>query len=216
MKRFYNYTFQLVCVYILVLTLFSIFNFSLTKTNYNKKSYNVDSQKVLDSTLLAQSLGEDAETEESIKEETNEEVKEEQVNQVITQPVVETSNYVDTSGYAVLAHETINMSHYGHDCIGCGSGYVSSGYYVGDGRLYYNDPTFGNVRIVAADYKYPEGTIVRLSYNGNSFPAIVLDRGGAIGDHGRYQIDLLASSEYEANQVGSVFGVSLDVLRYGY
>ena len=36
MKKICNYTFQLVCIYIYVLTLFSIFNFDITKTNYGQ------------------------------------------------------------------------------------------------------------------------------------------------------------------------------------
>ena len=36
MKKFYNYTFQLVCIYILVLSLFSIFCFDITNTKYDK------------------------------------------------------------------------------------------------------------------------------------------------------------------------------------
>lgn len=222
MKKFYNYTFQLVCIYIFVLTLFSIFNFDITKTNYNKTVHKVDEEKVLDSTLLVESLQKEAEAkeEESINSEVQEEQpKEEQVvEQVIEQPKpveIPNVNVQDVSGYPALASQTVNISHYGHDCNGCGNS-TASGYYIGDGRKYYNDSTFGSVRIVAADYKYPDGTILRLNYNGNSFAAIVLDRGGSVGDHGKYQLDLLESNEHEALNAGTVYGASLEVLRYGY
>jgi len=220
MKKFYNYTFQLVCIYILVLALFSIFNFDLTKTNYNKTVHNVDEEKVLDSTLLVQNLEETEDEgveEESINEEdsTDEVEQETETVEEVFQPVeISNVNVLDVSSYSALASETVNMSHYGHDCSGCGS-YTASGYYIGDGRTYYNDSTFGSVRIVAADYKYPEGTILRISYNGNSFAAIVLDRGG-IGDNAKYQLDLLASSESEALNLGVVYGAYVEVLRYGY
>ena len=64
MKKFYNYTFQLVCIYILVLTVFSVFSFDLTKTNYNQTVRNVNGEKVLDSTLLVKN------EEEGVKPET--------------------------------------------------------------------------------------------------------------------------------------------------
>ena len=226
MKKFYNYTFQLVCIYILVLSLFSIFCFDITNTKYDKKVQNSNNEKMLDSALLVQNLinkdGEE-EKEESIKEDS-EPQQEEQVTESEEEEVVEAPrpaeisnvNIIDTSSYPALASETVNISHYGHDCYGCYGGQTSSGYYIGDGRTYYNDPTFGSAKVVAADYKYPEGTILRLSYYGSSVTAIVLDRGGAVGDHGNYQIDLLASSESEASRLGVIYNATLEVLRYGY
>ena len=230
MKKFYNYTFQLVCIYILVLSLFSIFSFDVTNTKYDKKVQNSNNEKMLDSALLVQNLinkDEEEEKEESIKEDSepqqeeqtteSEEKQEEEVVEEAPSPVeISNVNIIDTSSYPVLASETVNISHYGHDCYGCYGGQTSSGYYIGDGRTYYNDPTFGSAKVVAADYKYPEGTILRLNYYGNSVTAIVLDRGGAVGDHGKYQIDLLASSESEASRLGVIYNATLEVLRYGY
>ena len=46
--------------------------------------------------------------------------------------------------------------------------------------------------------------------------AIVLDRGGGIGDGKRFQIDLLAKSELEASKLGIVNNATLEVLRLGY
>lgn len=222
MKRFYNYTFQLVCVYILVLAIFSIFNFDLDKTNYNRKAHNVNEKKVLDSTLLVRDLQKEDKgvEEESIKEEEVEseetESESEEVYEAPKPVEISNVNVIDTSSYPALATETVNISHYGHDCYGCEGGQTASGYYIGDGRTYYNDPTFGSVKVAAADYKYPEGTIIRLSHNGNTYAAIVLDRGGAVGDHGTFQVDILASSESEAARIGSIYSASLEVLRYGY
>ncbi len=115
----------------------------------------------------------------------------------------------------VLAEEMVSLSHYGHDCYGCG-GYTASGYYIGDGRIYYEDSTFGLVRVVAADKKYPLGSIVRMEYYDSVITAIVLDRGGGIGDGKNFQIDLLVSNEAESYELGIINNVTLEVLRLGY
>lgn len=221
MKKIYNYTFQLVCIYVLVLTLFSIFNFDITKPNYNKTVNKIAEEKVLDSTVLVQSIESEKKEAESI-EEKKEEVKEEPapesqqetapVSQQVEQP---TPNVMDLASYPALASETVTISRYGPDCAGCG-GQTSAGYYVGDGRLYYPDGTFGDLRIVAADKKYPLGTVMRITHNGNSFGVIVLDRGGGIGDHAKFQLDLLERSEKDANSSYIMYNALLEVLRYGY
>lgn len=223
MKRIYNYTFQLVCIYILVLSCFSIFNIEIEVKHYNSNIHNVNSDKMVESTLLASNQEVVEEEEESINEvevidkdtSTQEETKVEEKKES-TPKVEEVVNIVDTSSFAVLSQETINLSHYGHDCYGCTSGHTASGYYVGDGRIYYQDKTFGSVRIVAADSKYPIGTILRIGYNGSSITAIVLDRGGGIGDGKKFQIDLLASSNSRAFELGIIYNTSLEVLRLGY
>jgi len=237
MKNIYNYTFQLVCVYILALSCFSISNFDIEVKHYISSTHNVNENKMVDSNLLAKTdentkdILEDEK--ESIKDEVNQEndtskeiqkldkntesneQKEEQVKN--NKPIVEeTVNIIDTSSYAVLSQEIINLSHYGHDCYGCTSGYTASGYYVGDGKIYYQDPTFGSVRVIAADNKYPLGTIVRIGYHSGNITAIVLDRGGGIGDGKNFQVDLLTSSNSEAYKLGIVNNTSLEVLRLGY
>ena len=223
MKKVYNYTFQLVCIYVLVLTLFSIFNFDLTKPNYKKTVNKVNEEKALDSTLLVKNAQEE---EESIEEEKKEEVEvvieepkqeEPQESAPVVQPApVQANNVLDLSGYAALASETVTISRYGADCNGCGDGQTAAGYYVGNGRIYYEDGTYGSLRIVAADKKYPLGTVIRITHNGNSFGAIVLDRGGGIGDHAKFQLDLLERSESEANSSYIMYNAQLEVLRYGY
>lgn len=223
MKKIYNYTFKMVCLYIIVLSMFSVFNIEITTNHYNSNIKNANEDKVINSILLVQNqekLEITKEESESIKDVEKEEDSNstEKENVIIETPPKkeEVVNIVDTSSYAVLSYETVNISHYGHDCYGCTTGYTASGYYVGDGRIYYQDPTYGSVRVVAADRKYPIGTILRLGYNGSKVTAIVLDRGGAIGDGKRFQIDLLASSNSEAYKLGIVNNTSLEVLRYGY
>lgn len=224
MKKIYNYTFQLVCVYILVLSCFSISNFEIKIDYYNNNIHNINDEKILESTLLVKNSDEEdavvEEEKESINkvEEDNTSTEEKNNNDTeeVSIKVEETVNIIDTSSFAVLSQEIINLSHYGHDCYGCTTGYTASGYYVGDGRIYYQDPTFGSVRVVAADNKYPLGTVIRLGYHGTSITAIVLDRGGGIGDGKKFQIDLLTSSNSEAYQLGTVYDTSLEVLRLGY
>ena len=207
MKRFYNYTFRTVCVFIMLMTSYSVTIIKVvTKRNY---ANNANNEKIVSSVLLAK------DTNESIK--VSEEVNSQRVE--VTKPTptpISRYNPIDTSQHNVISRETVNISHFGPDCNGCGAGYVASGYFVGNGNIYYNDPTYGTVRIVAADYKYPLGTIVRLNHNGNVIIAIVLDRGGGIGDGKRYQIDLLAESEAQSSALGVMWNASLEVLRLGY
>lgn len=107
------------------------------------------------------------------------------------------------------------LSRYGPDCYGC-SGYVAYGKYVGDGTIYYYDNYYGNVRILAGDKSYPFGTIVRVSFENESFLGIVLDRGGAIGFNRTALFDLLYPSEYLANIDGVNYNTKFEVLRIGF
>lgn len=143
---------------------------------------------------------------------------------VNTPPVEEkkpTSNYqyvqtIDTSGIPVISSTQGAISHYGHDCGGCSSGKVSSGYDISDGRIYYTDPTYGSLRIVAGGYEYSLGTVLRLTgYSNEPIIAIVLDRGG-VGAGKRYLLDLLVESEAKSSQLGVKYGVKVEVLRNGF
>ena len=108
------------------------------------------------------------------------------------------------------------MSAYGLDCVGC-SGVVGSGYPARENNLMYYDATYGNLRIVAGDKKYPYGTVVRaIDSKIGTFDAIILDRGGAIGIGKRYLFDLLFSTEVEASQFGLSRDTTFQILRYGY
>ena len=117
----------------------------------------------------------------------------------------------------VLETVTGKMSGYGPDCIGC-SGYLASGKYVGDGNIYYEDATYGKVRILAGDRKYAFGTIVRIKSAKfeEDILAIVLDRGGSIGVNKKYMFDLLFDKESVAYNFGVSYETRFEVLRYGY
>ena len=109
------------------------------------------------------------------------------------------------------------MTAYGPDCVGC-IGITTSGYNVLDGRIYYHDKTYGNIRILAADKSLPFGTIVRISgldIFEEDILAIVLDRGSAIGFNKRSYFDLLYNSEKETGFFGKRYA-TFDILRMGY
>lgn len=81
--------------------------------------------------------------------------------------------------------------------------------------IYYNDKTYGRIRIVASSRKYPCGTILKFNVNKLSnepIVAIVLDRG--VGGN---VIDLLTESEdYAIKHVGRVRQLEFEVLREGW
>lgn len=109
---------------------------------------------------------------------------------------------------------TGKVSYYTANCYGCG-GYTSSGLDISDGRLFYNDAIYGNVRIIAAGKEIPLYSIVRINNSslGTNILAIVLDRGGDIGDNKKFIIDILTN---DAESKGGVdYGVSVEVLRNG-
>lgn len=173
------------------------------------------------------------EVKEEIKEVVKEEPKQEIIEEVKEEPKQEEAKPNDVTikgeykpNLAVL--ETIEvletyvgkMTAYGPDCYGCTSGRTASGQYVMGGNIYYNDPTFGNIRIVAADKTIPFGSIIRIS-GLNIFPepilAIVLDRGGMIGfAEGKHSyFDLLYKSEKDAASFGRPTA-TFELLRRGY
>lgn len=127
-------------------------------------------------------------------------------------PIVITN--VDTSDKEVLATFGGTVSHYGPDCVGC-SGVTASGYKVKN-TIYYQDPTYGTLRIVAADRSIPLGSVLRLNTTNGVIHAIVLDRGGGIGFNKKYVLDLLCESEKQSYQFGIMKNTKVEVLRYGY
>ena len=155
------------------------------------------------------------ETIETVTEITEEETPEPQVEE--PQYTYTHTQTIDTTNSPVIATTSGNVSHYGHDCRGCTSGKTATGYNISDGRIYYTDSTYGDVRIVAAGGEYPFGTILRLSNSSQSpILAIVLDRGSAIGQGKKYILDLLAESETVANEAGVKYNMTIEVLRMGY
>lgn len=230
MKIFKDFAFDLICVYILCLSIFAVSRFEIDSSTIKVSSLN--SNKVLDSSYLTfdddnelikadekEQVDEIPEVDANSKkvEVKKETKKEEPKKEEPTQPVsaYQYVQTVDTSSMQGDYITTGTITHYGHDC--CSSGKTATGYDISDGRIYYTDTTFGSVRIVAAgkgDFKY--GTILRLTgYGSEPIIAIVLDCGG-IGINKNYKLDLLVESEAVANKLGVKKNVSIEVLRYGY
>lgn len=162
---------------------------------------------------IQESVKEESSTENTEKKEVLVEVKEEQTKVEIKE---ETKEEIVENKSDVLETQVGKMSGYGPDCSGC-SGYLSSGKYVGDGDIYYNDSTYGKLRIVAGDKKYKLGTVIRVKNSkAGNFLAIVLDRGGSIGFGKKFLFDLLYTSEKEALKDEVSYNVTFEVLRYGY
>ncbi len=152
------------------------------------------------------------EEKEEVQEETN------SIEEVVSDFEEEVSdNTVEASVITdVLETQVGTMSAYGLDCVGC-SGRVGASYDAASNNVRYYDPTYGECRIIAADPKYPYGTIIRVvNSNIGTFNAIVLDRGGDIGIGRRYMADLLFHTEAEASGFGLSRNVTFEVLRYGY
>ena len=134
----------------------------------------------------------------------------------VQQQVVSTTPPASVVQSDVLETQVGTMSAYGPDCAGC-SGYLANGHYAGGGNIYYEDATYGVVRIVAGDRHYKTGSIIKVSGSKlGDFNAIVLDRGGGIGFGKRFLFDLLFASEAEASQFGTSYDVVFELLRDGY
>ena len=156
----------------------------------------------------------DTEEEKEIEEEPEEDEEEPVVEEKKTvQPVISNDIVASVAPQNENEKLTGKMSAYGPDCSGC-SGYLASGRYVGDGNIYYNDATYGNLRIVAGDSKYSFGTVVKITDKTGEFLAIVLDRGG-VGLNRKYMFDLLFRSEEEAS-IDGISNATFEIIRYGY
>ncbi len=191
------------------LQLFIIFLLIAVSVSYEVETFEVGTSS-LAFNLNETSMPVYIPTEEEIV--IDEEVLEEYVPPIIDEPVVDEVVVTEP----VLETLIGNLSWYGPDCYGC-SGVTASGHNVITGGIYYDDLTYGSVRIVAGDSSFPLGTIVRItnaSLSNDPVFAIVLDRGGAIGLDKKYMFDLLFESESSYNNVHG--STTFEILRYGY
>ncbi len=123
-------------------------------------------------------------------------------------------NDIDNSLYSVKDTFVGDLTGYGADCPLC-SGYLyCTNENVSDGRIYHQDDTYGQVRIVASSNNLPCGTIISFEnerISSEPVVAIVLDRGV-----GGTSLDLLTpSSAYAYDNVGRQ-EIIYDVLRKGW
>lgn len=109
----------------------------------------------------------------------------------------------------VTSNKGYRLTHYGWDC--CKSGVTATGYNVRN-TIYYNDSTYGKVRIVAMNKDIPLYSIIKIkNYKlGGDITAIVLDRGVGSG-----VIDLLVENEKKSSKLGIQNNVQIEVLRKG-
>jgi uncharacterized protein YabE (DUF348 family)/3D (Asp-Asp-Asp) domain-containing protein len=111
----------------------------------------------------------------------------------------------DTGGD--LESFTANVTAFLATCPGC-TGITANGTDVRTTTTF-SDSTFGTVRIIAADRKFPFGTIINVSGVGN---AIVLDRGGSVTGN---VLDLLMGANDNPLQFGRQF-LQAQVVRLGW
>ena len=152
-------------------------------------------------------------------EEVKEESKEEVIigkDEVIDEEELPTPPKEEVYVPPITVGSTFNgtMSGYGSDVEG--SGYTYSGYYIRD-TIYYNDPTYGELRILAGDSSIPMGTVIEVSNsNAGNFTGIVLDTGRNIGFGRVYDFDLLFKTSKEAINYGVSRNAAFKILRVGY
>ena len=102
---------------------------------------------------------------------------------------------------------TANVTAFQANCRGC-SGITANGTDVRSTTTF-NDATFGTVRIIAADRRFPFGSIIYISGVGN---AVVLDRGGSVRGN---VLDLLKGANDNPLQFGRQF-LQAQVVRLGW
>ena len=158
--------------------------------------------------------------EEKVEEEVVvEEVKEEETVSVTTS----TPNEVNDAVFVG------KMTGYGADCIGCsGVGALScraadgSRHTLTENGEYYNDATYGTVRIVAAALdKFPCGTIVKVDHPAlGTFYAVVMDTGGSMRNawaNGYVWMDLAFKTESDPDIYSTTSSnTTYSVQRWGW
>lgn len=136
-----------------------------------------------------------------------------------TLQVREVSNMQEASlfGPSTPISFTGQMTAYNPICEGCtGKVYCPPRQDVTNGNIYFEDNEYGQIRILAADYAIPCGTIVKItnvSFTNEPIIGIVLDRGGAIKGN---IMDFLMTETDDMNLVGRQKNVHYEVLRWGW
>lgn len=110
------------------------------------------------------------------------------------------------------------LTGYGPDCKGCnGILYCKPNPNVLNGNIYYEDKEYGKLRILAADYSIPCGSIIKIEnfsfIDGNEFYGIVMDRGSAIVG---LTMDLLYPSENDTIVIGRQRNIIFTIERWGW
>lgn len=177
----------------------------------NSLKLNIVEEKNNESAKIEEEKKEVEDTNHSNEKEQESEIeqrsKEEQENETIKEEREEKTD--------VLDRMIGTMSGYGSDCSGC-RGMTASGYDIKH-TIYYEDKTYGKIRILSGDKTLKFGSIIRIKNSKlGEFIGIVLDRGGSVGLGKSHLFDLLFSSEKEASSYEVSYDVTFEVLRYGY
>ena len=195
----FNFKYIIISISIFIIISGIIFGYTILKGQ---------SSEIIEEQAIVEKVEEKTESliiEEEVTKETTPQKKK------TTKTTQKNTNSTTSEKAAIQTTFTGFITHYGPDCKGCG-GTTAAGYNVKN-TIYYNDKTYGTVRIVAMSKSYPLYSIIRISnYKQGSIIAIVLDRGGAIKGN---KIDLLVNSEAEASKLGIQKNAQVEVLRLG-
>ena len=147
------------------------------------------------------------EEEKKKQEEEKEKIEETKKVEANSQPSIQPS--VQARAENTLASGSGRVTYYSLNGgnVACGTKTVNS---------LYSDPTYGNVRGLAAGREFPCGTIININGAGmGNFTGVVIDRGGAIGTGRRNMFDILVNNDSIAYQYGVSY-VTYQVLRMGW
>lgn len=137
---------------------------------------------------------------------------------VVTTKLVTNVRDIKTYGMNSKVKFIGTLTGYGPDCPGCG-GHVACrpNPDVRNGNIYYNDKEYGKIRILAADYSIPCGSIIHVGnykfVQNNELIGIVLDRGSAIVG---LTMDLLYPSESDTVIIGRQRNIEFTIERWGW
>lgn len=173
-----------------------------TKYSYNYQEITEETDTVIETKEVKQEFVAPA-----IINEAPVNIPEKKVEPIEEKPVVE------TLAYQVLETFVGPLTGYGPDCYGCVSGTTYTGHDVY--QMYYNDPTYGAIRVLAADPSFPFYSVFRISNvpNMEPFMAIVLDRGSNVGFGKGTLFDLLYPSEAES--LHKTDNITFELIRKG-
>lgn len=133
--------------------------------------------------------------------------------------VVEVANMEEAAIYGPTSpiSFTGQMTAYQATCKGCtGMVYCPPRQDVRNNNIWYNDNTYGKIRILAADPHIPCGTVVKInnvSFTNEEIIGIVLDRGGLIKGN---IMDFLVGENDDMDVVGRQKNVKYEVVRWGW
>lgn len=107
------------------------------------------------------------------------------------------------------------LTGYSADCVGCSGNLACTGTNAKTNGVYYNDKTYGNVRIVATSSKYPCGTVLKFDLpNLSNEPTIAIALDTGVSNN---TVDLLMENSNAAlKYVGRINNKKFEVLRLGW